>query len=165
MKVDLEMVPLCCDILQQISKRKQKATITVSARGKQISGAVALPDLDSRRSRSEASKGHLQGHAAVRKQTSSETPHNGKYVFHLIKFSFKIKVKIDHFGNHWDGFSEQCIAVALQSCGRGSLELKVTDRGWLVTSSSPVSVKTCRVGERCTLNLSRAQTSSRWCGS
>ncbi|GFV48205.1 hypothetical protein TNCV_2345061 [Trichonephila clavipes] len=35
----------------------------------------------------------------------------------------------------------------------------------LVTSSSPVPLKTRRVGERCTLNLSRAQTTSRWCGS
>ncbi|GFV03537.1 uncharacterized protein TNCV_5060781 [Trichonephila clavipes] len=34
----------------------------------------------------------------------------------------------------------------------------------LVTSSSPVPRKTLRVGQRCTLNLSRAQTSSRWCG-
>ncbi|GFS85838.1 uncharacterized protein TNCV_2973751 [Trichonephila clavipes] len=34
----------------------------------------------------------------------------------------------------------------------------------LVTSSSTVPPKTCRVGERCTLNMSRAQTSSRWCG-
>ncbi|GFV84186.1 uncharacterized protein TNCV_3038461 [Trichonephila clavipes] len=34
----------------------------------------------------------------------------------------------------------------------------------LVTSSSPVPLKTRRVGKRCTLNLSRAQTSSRWCG-
>ncbi|GFU98469.1 uncharacterized protein TNCV_3653001 [Trichonephila clavipes] len=33
-----------------------------------------------------------------------------------------------------------------------------------VTSSSPVPLKTCRVGQRCTLNLSRAETSSRWCG-
>ncbi|GFT30953.1 hypothetical protein TNCV_1683251 [Trichonephila clavipes] len=33
-----------------------------------------------------------------------------------------------------------------------------------VTSSSPVPLKTHRVGERCTLNLSRAQTSSRWSG-
>ncbi|GFV73649.1 uncharacterized protein TNCV_3200241 [Trichonephila clavipes] len=33
----------------------------------------------------------------------------------------------------------------------------------LVTSSSPVPLKTRRVGERCTLKLSRAQ-SSRWCG-
>ncbi|GFT89516.1 uncharacterized protein TNCV_4387721 [Trichonephila clavipes] len=31
-------------------------------------------------------------------------------------------------------------------------------------SSSPVPLKTCRVGARCMLNLSRAQTSSRWCG-
>ncbi|GFS69622.1 histone-lysine N-methyltransferase SETMAR [Trichonephila clavipes] len=34
-----------------------------------------------------------------------------------------------------------------------------------VTSSSPVPLKTRRVGQRCTLNLSRAETSSRWCGS
>ncbi|GFY19614.1 uncharacterized protein TNCV_4647861 [Trichonephila clavipes] len=31
-------------------------------------------------------------------------------------------------------------------------------------SSSPVPPMTCRVGQRCTLNLSRAETSSRWCG-
>ncbi|GFV43430.1 uncharacterized protein TNCV_630131 [Trichonephila clavipes] len=34
----------------------------------------------------------------------------------------------------------------------------------LVTSSSPVPPNTRRVGQRCTLNLSRAETSSRWCG-
>ncbi|GFV51557.1 uncharacterized protein TNCV_3260971 [Trichonephila clavipes] len=32
-----------------------------------------------------------------------------------------------------------------------------------VTSSIPVPLKTRRVGQRCTLNLSRAKTSSRWC--
>ncbi|GFX35386.1 uncharacterized protein TNCV_101931 [Trichonephila clavipes] len=34
----------------------------------------------------------------------------------------------------------------------------------LVMSSTPVPLKTLRVGVRCTLNLSRAQTTSRWCG-
>ncbi|GFW97451.1 uncharacterized protein TNCV_4991271 [Trichonephila clavipes] len=34
----------------------------------------------------------------------------------------------------------------------------------LVTSSIPVPLKTRCVGQRCTLNLSRAETSSRWCG-
>ncbi|GFW71287.1 uncharacterized protein TNCV_537051 [Trichonephila clavipes] len=34
----------------------------------------------------------------------------------------------------------------------------------LVTRSSPVPLKTRRVGQRCTLNLSRAEMSSRWCG-
>ncbi|GFW18394.1 uncharacterized protein TNCV_1184221 [Trichonephila clavipes] len=34
----------------------------------------------------------------------------------------------------------------------------------LVTSSSPVPLRTRRVGQRCTLNLSRAETFSRWCG-
>ncbi|GFW27767.1 uncharacterized protein TNCV_766481 [Trichonephila clavipes] len=33
-----------------------------------------------------------------------------------------------------------------------------------VTGSSPVPLKTRRVGQRCTLNLSRVETSSRWCG-
>ncbi|GFX83069.1 uncharacterized protein TNCV_4986631 [Trichonephila clavipes] len=33
-----------------------------------------------------------------------------------------------------------------------------------VTGSSPVPLKTRRVGQRCTLNLSSAETSSRWCG-
>ncbi|GFU50243.1 uncharacterized protein TNCV_300781 [Trichonephila clavipes] len=33
-----------------------------------------------------------------------------------------------------------------------------------VTGSSPVPLKTRRVGQRCTLNLSRAETSYRWCG-
>ncbi|GFW27517.1 uncharacterized protein TNCV_163571 [Trichonephila clavipes] len=33
-----------------------------------------------------------------------------------------------------------------------------------VTSSSPVPLKTRRVGQRCTLDLSRAETSSHWCG-
>ncbi|GFX83643.1 uncharacterized protein TNCV_325921 [Trichonephila clavipes] len=34
----------------------------------------------------------------------------------------------------------------------------------LVTNSSPLPLNTRRVGRRCTLNLSRAQTSSIWCG-
>ncbi|GFX29749.1 uncharacterized protein TNCV_2750831 [Trichonephila clavipes] len=46
----------------------------------------------------------------------------------------------------------------------GSLVVKVSDRGWHVMSSSRVPLKTHRVGKRCTLNLLRAQTSSRWCG-
>ncbi|GFV69608.1 hypothetical protein TNCV_4507231 [Trichonephila clavipes] len=44
-------------------------------------------------------------------------------------------------------------------CGHGSQVVK--DRGWLVTSSSPVLLKTRRVGEQCTLNLLGAQKSSR----
>ncbi|GFX02740.1 hypothetical protein TNCV_2011841 [Trichonephila clavipes] len=48
--------------------------------------------------------------------------------------------------------------------GRGSLEVKASDHGWRVMSSRPVPLKTRRVGERYTLNLSRAQTSYGWCG-
>ncbi|GFV02753.1 uncharacterized protein TNCV_1452591 [Trichonephila clavipes] len=35
---------------------------------------------------------------------------------------------------------------------------------FLVTSSSPIPLKTHRVGQRCTLNMSRAETSFRYCG-
>ncbi|GFV08433.1 uncharacterized protein TNCV_328671 [Trichonephila clavipes] len=48
--------------------------------------------------------------------------------------------------------------------GRDSLVVKVSDRGWNAMSSNLVQLKIRRVGERCALNLSRAQTSSRWCG-
>ncbi|GFV02394.1 uncharacterized protein TNCV_1023221 [Trichonephila clavipes] len=47
--------------------------------------------------------------------------------------------------------------------GCGSPVVRVPDHGRYVMSSSPVPLKTCRVGQRCTLNLSRAETSSR-CG-
>ncbi|GFV12992.1 hypothetical protein TNCV_3175271 [Trichonephila clavipes] len=46
----------------------------------------------------------------------------------------------------------------------GSSVVKVSDHGRHVMSSSPVPLKTHCVGEGYTLNLSRAQTSSRWCG-
>ncbi|GFW08640.1 uncharacterized protein TNCV_2776611 [Trichonephila clavipes] len=52
--------------------------------------------------------------------------------------------------------------IPLSGCG--SPVVKVSDHGRHVMSSSPVPLKTLRVGERCKLNLSRAQTSFRWCG-
>ncbi|GFT69583.1 uncharacterized protein TNCV_1298171 [Trichonephila clavipes] len=48
--------------------------------------------------------------------------------------------------------------------GCGSPVVKVSDHGRHVMRSSPVPLKTRRVGQRCTLNLSIAETSSRWCG-
>ncbi|GFY09607.1 uncharacterized protein TNCV_381021 [Trichonephila clavipes] len=46
----------------------------------------------------------------------------------------------------------------------GSSVVKVWDHGRHVKSSRPVPLKPRRVGQQCTLNLSRAETSSRWCG-
>ncbi|GFV19065.1 uncharacterized protein TNCV_3222841 [Trichonephila clavipes] len=45
----------------------------------------------------------------------------------------------------------------------GNTVVKVLDHGRHVMSSSPVPLKTRRVGQRCTLNLSKAETSCRWC--
>ncbi|GFX50670.1 hypothetical protein TNCV_2722561 [Trichonephila clavipes] len=50
------------------------------------------------------------------------------------------------------------------SQGCGSPVVKVSDHGSHVMSSSPVPLNTHRVEQRYTLNLSRAETSSRWCG-
>ncbi|GFX64286.1 hypothetical protein TNCV_1500101 [Trichonephila clavipes] len=47
---------------------------------------------------------------------------------------------------------------------RGSLLVKVTDSWPACHEFELVPLKTLRLGERFTLNLSRAQTSSRWCG-
>ncbi|GFX29914.1 hypothetical protein TNCV_4750421 [Trichonephila clavipes] len=46
----------------------------------------------------------------------------------------------------------------VKSCG--SPVVRVSDLDSHAMSSSPVPVKTCRVGQLCTLNLSRAETSS-----
>ncbi|GFV94500.1 uncharacterized protein TNCV_3047931 [Trichonephila clavipes] len=47
--------------------------------------------------------------------------------------------------------------------GCGSPVIK-SNHGNHVMSLSPIPLKIRRVGQRCTLNLSRAETSSRWCG-
>ncbi|GFY14970.1 uncharacterized protein TNCV_235201 [Trichonephila clavipes] len=47
---------------------------------------------------------------------------------------------------------------------RGSLHFGNRGKSVDAQRSSPVPLKTRRVGQRCTLNLSRAETSSRWCG-
>ncbi|GFU89140.1 uncharacterized protein TNCV_2895881 [Trichonephila clavipes] len=51
---------------------------------------------------------------------------------------------------------------SMLSCG--SPVVKASDHGRHVMSSSPVPQKTRRVGQRCTLHLSRAETSSHWYG-
>ncbi|GFX51015.1 hypothetical protein TNCV_2733661 [Trichonephila clavipes] len=55
--------------------------------------------------------------------------------------------------------------VQSEGQGCGCSVVKVSDHGRHVLSSSPVPLKTHRVGQRSTLNLSRAEKSSRWCGS
>ncbi|GFV25565.1 uncharacterized protein TNCV_683951 [Trichonephila clavipes] len=54
--------------------------------------------------------------------------------------------------------------VSALDTGCGSPVVKVSNHGRHVMRSIPVPLKTRRVGQRCTLNLSRAETSSRWCG-
>ncbi|GFW82768.1 uncharacterized protein TNCV_3493381 [Trichonephila clavipes] len=69
--------------------------------------------------------------------------------------------------------SEECTWSAMllwfnvsysEKMGCGSPVVRVSDHGRHVMSSSPVPLKTRRVGQRCTLNLPRAETSSHWCG-
>ncbi|GFX28687.1 uncharacterized protein TNCV_4860511 [Trichonephila clavipes] len=61
-----------------------------------------------------------------------------------------------------ENFTLILLSSALKGCG--SPVVKVSNHGRHVMSSIPVPLKTRRVGQRCTLNLSRAETSSRWCG-
>ncbi|GFV17499.1 uncharacterized protein TNCV_1426871 [Trichonephila clavipes] len=56
------------------------------------------------------------------------------------------------------------MSVLQISRGCGSPVVKESNHGRHVMSSIPVPLKTRRVGQRCTLNVSRAETSSRWCG-
>ncbi|GFX40760.1 hypothetical protein TNCV_1218831 [Trichonephila clavipes] len=62
------------------------------------------------------------------------------------------------------GKTRSYIQTAWKSSDRGSLVVKVTDSGLACDEFEPVSLKNHRAGKQCTLNLSRAQASSRWCG-
>ncbi|GFW07757.1 hypothetical protein TNCV_3918901 [Trichonephila clavipes] len=68
--------------------------------------------------------------------------------------------RIEMSGQAQNTFRSASLVCSCSGCG--SLGVKVLDRGWLAPSSSPVPLKTHRVGQQCTLNLSRAQTSSRY---
>ncbi|GFV56249.1 hypothetical protein TNCV_106061 [Trichonephila clavipes] len=62
---------------------------------------------------------------------------------------------------------EKCKRRLGQASGQGveiDPVVKISDHGRHVMRSSPVPLKSRRVEERCPLNPSRAQTSSRWCG-
>ncbi|GFS63478.1 retrovirus-related Pol polyprotein from transposon opus [Trichonephila clavipes] len=63
----------------------------------------------------------------------------------------------------WDE-ARPVTSLSAKDEGCGSPVVKVSNHGRHVMSSSPVPLKTRRVWQRCTLNLSRAETSSRWCG-
>ncbi|GFY24227.1 uncharacterized protein TNCV_1012781 [Trichonephila clavipes] len=67
------------------------------------------------------------------------------------------------------GWSNEADALAGSKRGSSSADMVAEWSRYrivagLVTNSSPVPLKTRRVGQRCTLNLSRAQAFSRWCG-
>ncbi|GFS91042.1 uncharacterized protein TNCV_2120271 [Trichonephila clavipes] len=67
---------------------------------------------------------------------------------------------------HHYSFSQKAVVGrdGLRDCC-GSPVDNVSDHGRPVMSSNPVPLMTRHVGQRCRLNLSRAETSSRWCGS
>ncbi|GFY13009.1 mariner Mos1 transposase [Trichonephila clavipes] len=71
-----------------------------------------------------------------------------------------------HFSNFEDAGKWLDEWVVLNSCWAAVAEwYRYRTVACFVTGSSPVPPKTRRVGQRCTLNLSRAETSSHWCGS
>ncbi|GFX87941.1 uncharacterized protein TNCV_4374061 [Trichonephila clavipes] len=65
---------------------------------------------------------------------------------------------------HIPKFPEKNDAFFLTNEDCGCPVVKVSYHGRNVMSLSPLPLKTRHVGQRCTLNLSRAETSSRWCG-
>ncbi|GFV20388.1 hypothetical protein TNCV_4141491 [Trichonephila clavipes] len=74
--------------------------------------------------------------------------------------SNSVRTKRDHLCLDWFMKIPLHPFVTEQFWGTVSRVVKVSDHGRHVMSLSPVPLKTHRVGERCMLNLSRAQTSS-----
>ncbi|GFU28871.1 uncharacterized protein TNCV_470071 [Trichonephila clavipes] len=62
----------------------------------------------------------------------------------------------------WDKLPQQLLDNVVQTAVAEWSRYRIV--AGLVMSSSPIPLKTRRVGQRCTLNLPRAQTSFRWCG-
>ncbi|GFX32104.1 uncharacterized protein TNCV_4099531 [Trichonephila clavipes] len=83
-------------------------------------------------------------------------------VHHRKQVSFLVRRHIGSYqspqGDEWG----KIIGLREGGQGCGSPVVKVSNHGRHVMSSIPVPLKTRRVGQRCTLNLSRAETSSRW---
>ncbi|GFW54803.1 uncharacterized protein TNCV_2654431 [Trichonephila clavipes] len=78
---------------------------------------------------------------------------------------------LNHIEHVWDFLGRRLAARTLQPVTIRELRVAAVAEWYryrtvacFVTGSSPVPLKTRRVGQRCTLNLSRAETSSRWCG-
>ncbi|GFT26603.1 nose resistant to fluoxetine protein 6 [Trichonephila clavipes] len=75
---------------------------------------------------------------------------------HLILIIWRIQILMQWARIHC------CHPCSFPRCS--SPVVKVSDHDRHVMSSSPVPLKTRRVGQRCTLNLSRAETPSHWWG-
>ncbi|GFV27330.1 uncharacterized protein TNCV_3795251 [Trichonephila clavipes] len=68
-------------------------------------------------------------------------------------------------GGMYQVFLQEVLPVLLQKAPSNIVAVVVKwYRYRIVTSSSPVPLKSHRVGQRCTLNMSRAEMSSCWCG-
>ncbi|GFW56711.1 uncharacterized protein TNCV_4067911 [Trichonephila clavipes] len=83
-----------------------------------------------------------------------------------LDISFEIPRRIRRKRVFGDGNKDVRLSTASRiSCAAVAEWYRYRTVACLVTSSSPVPLKTRRVGQRCTLNLSRVEMSSRWCGS
>ncbi|GFT11955.1 uncharacterized protein TNCV_725631 [Trichonephila clavipes] len=116
-----------------------------------VSGGTCTHDMNPERR--EKQDGSLPPDPGLRSPGSSST------ALSLVEFRPSMK-------SASSGQTEQCrlplriIPRATCCRGCGSPVVKVSNHGRHVMSSIPVPLKTRRVGQRCTLNLSRAETSS-----
>ncbi|GFT13792.1 uncharacterized protein TNCV_3832331 [Trichonephila clavipes] len=85
--------------------------------------------------------------------------HGGKGDFRLRRLGSLLSGRLSHCRGIPTGLETHS-----RGRGHGSRVVKVSDHAWRVMRSSPVPLKTRRVAERWMLNLSRAETSSRWSG-
>ncbi|GFV01485.1 transposable element Tcb1 transposase [Trichonephila clavipes] len=74
-----------------------------------------------------------------------------------LEVSEEIGIAQSVISRHWQRFQDDGVAAVAEW-------YRYRTVACLVMSSSSVPLKTRRVGQRCTLNLSRGETSSRWCG-
>ncbi|GFX22772.1 uncharacterized protein TNCV_4839091 [Trichonephila clavipes] len=92
--------------------------------------------------------------------TSYENLRNSGYIYHMPRAFAHSACFIPYISEQSGAKIRRCFQRVKATVAEWSRYRIVAG---LFTSSSPVLLKTRRVGQRCTLNLKRAETSSRWC--
>ncbi|GFW22845.1 transposable element Tcb2 transposase [Trichonephila clavipes] len=144
-------------LIENKSGRGRKSILSDAAKLKALKDIKIDPKVSTVKLAAETSR--IMG-----RSVSAETVRN---VIRHVGYHQKIgRIGTKTFSGHYKSQRNcnQILTLSLYVVARVAEWYRYRTVACLVTSSSPAPPKTRRVGQRCTLNRSRAEMSSRWCG-